>query len=208
MTFTDREHAGLLLAHALKAHIRPNEKVVVFGLPRGGVVVAAEVAKALKAPLDVIIVKKLGHPDNPEFAVGAVGENDLFLNNQVDIDAEYIKKRAEELRKQIKQLATKFRGKKPFPDLEGKTAILVDDGIATGLTTKVAIAELKLHGPERIILAVPVAAPDALANLSGEVDELVCLYAPAFFMAVGQFYNAFEQVDDKAVSALLKPAHG
>ncbi len=205
MTFKDRADAGKLLSFSLRDHLPDDrDNIVVVGLPRGGVVVAKEVARALKLPLDTIVIKKIGHPENSEFAVGAVGEREIFLNPDATVDAAYARNTAERLRREIKRQETLYRAGAGAPNYESKIVVLVDDGIATGLTVKVAIAELRAHKPKKIILAVPVAAGDSLAELSHDVDDLVCLYTPAFFMAVGQFYENFEEVSDEEVTALLK----
>lgn len=205
MTFKDRADAGKLLAFGLRDHLPDDQDaIVVVGLPRGGVVVAKEIARALKLPLDAMVIKKIGHPENPEFAVGAVGEREIFLNPDATVDGAYIRDTAEQLRSQIKRQKTLYRAGQDAPNYENKIVILVDDGIATGLTVKVAIAQVRAHKPKKIILAVPVASADSLAELSHDVDDLVCLYTPAFFMAVGQFYENFEEVSEHQVAELLK----
>lgn len=205
MTFKDRTDAGKLLAFSLNHHLPEDHRdVLIVGLPRGGVIIAKEIARLLRVPFDFLIVKKIGHPDNPEFAVGAVGTKEIFLNPDVSVDAEYIRSSAERLRSEIARQEKLYRGSRSALSLFNKIIVLVDDGIATGLTVKAAIAELRAHKPQKIILAVPVAAADSLAELSGEVDDLVCLYTPAFFMAVGQFYESFQEVTEQQVTELLK----
>lgn len=206
MTFKDREDAGRLLAFALAQHIKSDERAVVVGLPRGGVIVAAEIAHQLNAPLDFIVVRKIGHPDNPEFAVGAVGLREVFLNPEVTVPSEFISDAAKTLRKEILQRERSYRGGKLAQQYRDKTIVLADDGIATGLTMKAAIAELRAQRPKRIVLATPVAAADALAALAHDVDDVVCLYTPSLFMAVGQFYESFPQVSDSEVVKALQTA--
>jgi len=205
MTFKDRHDAGKLLAFALKDHLSKDPSdVVVVGLPRGGVIVAYEIAKRLNLPLDTMVIKKIGHPDNSEYAVGAVGSSEIFLNPDVSISTDYVKQQARQLRSEItRQVAIYHKDFKPI-ELKGKQIVLVDDGIATGLTAKTAIAELRAAGAAKIILAVPVAAADSLAELSHDADDVVCLYTPAYFMAVGQFYQLFEQVEEHQVAKTLR----
>ncbi|MBI3260771.1 phosphoribosyltransferase [Candidatus Berkelbacteria bacterium] len=205
MTFKDRVDAGKLLAFSLREHLpKDRANVLVVGLPRGGVVVASIVASELGLALDFLIVKKIGHPDNPEFAVGAVGRREIFLNADYSVDTEYVHSSANGLRAQIARQEMVYRAGRAAPDYADKTIVLVDDGIATGLTTKAAVAELRAHRPQKIILAVPVAAADSLAELSRDVDDVVCLYTPAYFTAVGQFYENFQEVSEQEVAGLLK----
>jgi predicted phosphoribosyltransferase len=168
------------------------------------VIVAATIAKALALPLDVVLVKKIGHPDNPEFAVGAVGKHEIFLNPDVQVPARYISQTAAKLRDEITKREASYRAGRKRLDLADKVVVVADDGIATGLTTKTAIAEIRSQKPSKIILTVPVAAGEALAQLSHDADDTVCLYTPAVFFAVGQFYQEFEQVPDRQVIAALK----
>lgn len=205
MTFNDRLDAGELLSHALKDHLPADRKdVVVVGLPRGGVIVAASLARRLGLPVGFIIIKKIGHPDNPEFAVGAVGPKEIFLNPDVSVDPNYVKQTAQELRKEIARQSKLYHHGTKDTDRKGKIIVLVDDGIATGLTVKTAIAELRSEHPQKIILAVPVAAADSLGELAHDADDVVCLYTPALFMAVGQFYQSFDQVSENEVRATLR----
>lgn len=205
MTFKDRVDAGRLLAFSLSRHLPTNrENVVVVGLPRGGVVVADTIAQSLKLPLDVMVVKKIGHFANPEFAVGAVGKQEIFLNPDAPADPDYVRAAAQSSRREIERQEKLYRqGRKPL-GAEGKVVVLVDDGIATGLTVRVAIAQLRSQKVHKIILAAPVAAGDSLAQLAHEVDDVVCLYTPSFFMAVGQFYENFEEVSEREVARIIK----
>ena len=196
MPFIDRVDAGRQLAGRLQ-YLR-GEDVVVLGLPSGGVPVAFEVAKALGAPLDVIVVRKLGVPFQPELAMGAVGEGDvLVLNEDVVLRAHVSEAELAEIerraRAEVERRAPRFRGDRPRQALTGRTAVLVDDGIATGATARAACQVARAQGAARVVLAVPVCSPDTAARLRREVDELVCLETPRWFFGVGQFYADFRQ---------------
>lgn len=209
MRFRDRSDAGRQLASRLLP-LR-GEDVVVLGLPRGGVAVAAEVARALRAPLDVILVRKLGVPSQPELGMGAIGEGDARVINadvvryaqvsEADIRAVEQRERAE-LERRIKR----FRGDVPPEPLAGRTAVLVDDGIATGSTARAASQVARAQGAARVVLAVPVAPPSASTTLAGDVDELVCLETPERFLAIGEWYDDFSQTRDEEVVSLLRTA--
>jgi len=206
--YKDRLEAGNRLAEIL---IKSNIKdALVLGIPRGGVVVAAGVAKKLGFPLDIIIPRKVGAPFNPEVAVGAVTQDGaVFLNHMVmdvyNISREDISGLVNDQVAEIKRRMIKYRGRDDYPYNKGKTILLVDDGIATGFTVKAAIASIKnIFAPKKLILAVPVAPPDMVKTLAEEVDELVCPLVPDNFYAVGQFYHNFEQTGDEEVKELLK----
>jgi len=207
--FRDRRDAGRLLAARLGA-LRP-ERPVVVGLPRGGVPVAAEVAEFLGAPLDVIVVRKLGVPFQPELGMGAIGEGGVrVLNDEVVRltgvgPAEIAEVEARE-RVEIERRARRFRGDRPAVELDGRTVVVVDDGIATGGTARAALEVVRAHGARTVVLAVPVAPPDTLAALSDLADEVVCLESPAGFNAVGQWYQDFTQTSDNEVVRLLDEA--
>ncbi|MEV4776023.1 phosphoribosyltransferase [Microbacterium sp. LWH12-1.2] len=207
MWFADRKQAGRMLAERLAEH--PLTDPVVLGLPRGGVPVAVEVARVLDAPLDVLVVRKLGFPGHEEFAMGAVGEDGARVLDQrvaagvAPRDLEQIETRET---MEIGQRVARFRDRRPAVDLRGRTAIIVDDGVATGATARAACAIARARGAAVIVLAVPVAAPDSLAELADAADEIVCLYAPAGFMAVGMHYVDFRQVEDAEVIRLLRSA--
>jgi putative phosphoribosyl transferase len=204
--FRNRREAGLLLAERLR-HLG-RDQPIVLGLPRGGVPVAAEVARALHAPLDVIVVRKLGVPYQPELGMGAIGEDGArVLNDDVirlarvtsdDIEAVEAREREE-----ITRRARRFRGGRPPLVLEGRTVIVVDDGIATGGTARAALQVARARGARRVILAVPVAPADTLDALAEVADEIICLEAPTDFFAVGQWYADFTQTTDADVVALL-----
>lgn len=201
----DRVEAGQELAKALITY--KNKPVVVYGLPRGGVVVAAEVARALNAPLDLIIARKIGHPFHTEYAIGAVTETGQPVLNEaeiVSIDKKWLEAAIKQEREEAKRRREAYLHDQPPRSAEHKTAILVDDGIATGLTFKAAIEELKSKKPARIIVAVPVAPDDSAAEIEAEVDELVCLLREKFYLgAVGAYYEYFEQTEDEEVIDIL-----
>jgi len=207
MLFKDRKEAGQKLAQRLIGY-KNNQKVVVLGVPRGGVVVAKEVAQALGCPLDIVIARKIGSPSNPEFALGAVGERgDIVLNPDILIDeslGQYLEKEAANQRKEIKRRLKLFRGKKKPLVLKDRIVIIVDDGIATGSTLLAAIKSIRKQNPQKIIVAVPVAPASALTDLAKEADEVVCLYTPELFWAVGQFYQDFPQTEDTEVMKILQ----
>jgi putative phosphoribosyl transferase len=208
--FQDRKEAGRLLAEKLGAYADRSD-VIVLALPRGGVTVGFEVAQALHAPLDVVIVRKLGVPGQEELAMGAIATGGLrVLNDPVvqelrisdtEIEAVAAKERLElERRERI------YRGGRPAPEIAGRSAILVDDGIATGTTMRVAIAALKKQQPSRIVVAIPVAPRSTCKHLRSQVDELICLLSPQDFMAIGVWYANFAQVADEEVCELLDRA--
>jgi putative phosphoribosyl transferase len=204
--FMDRTDAGRALAPSLE-HLRGND-VVVLGLPRGGVPVAFEVATALAAPLDVIVVRKLGVPYQPELAMGAIGEGGIRVSNDEvirrgGITPQEIAAVEERERVDLDQQAQLFRAGRPHVDVAGRTAVIVDDGIATGSTAAAACQVATRMGARRVVLAVPVGAPESLRALRTVCDEVVSLHAPEYFMAVGTFYDNFRHVSDAEVSDLL-----
>jgi putative phosphoribosyl transferase len=209
MGFIDRREAGRRLAARLAPY--SGDDVVVLGLPRGGVPVASEVADALGAPLDVIIVRKLGVPFQPELAMGAIGEDGArTINDEVvriaRITPGQIASVETAERHELERRARSFRGHRPRIGLSGRTALIVDDGIATGSTARAACQVARAHGAARVILAVPVAPPDAAERFADDVDEFIALETPAGFQAVGQFYGQFAQVTDDEVIDLLDRA--
>jgi putative phosphoribosyl transferase len=204
--FRDRADAGRQLAQRLMP-LR-ERSVIVLGLPRGGVPVAAEVARALNAPLDVLVVRKLGLPGHPELAMGAIGEGGVRVLNDEVVSAARVSEaeidrveQAElvELARRVRQ----FRGDRPRVPITGCTAVIVDDGIATGATARVACQVARALGAVRVVLAVPVAAPASPQELGSVADEVVCLETPARFHAVGQFYSDFRPTTDDEVVMLL-----
>lgn len=210
--FKDRNQAGELLAQRLVELGYDHEPhLLVFGLPRGGVPVAYPIALRLKAPLDVWVVRKLGTPGHEELAMGAIASGGGRVLNQeivqsLQISADTI---AAVERQQLAELERRerlYRGNKPFPNLSGQTVLLIDDGLATGATMKAAIAAAQQQHPQRLVVAVPVAPPDTVAEIQALVDEVVCLQTPAFFQAVGLWYEHFPQTSDEEVLALLQAA--
>jgi predicted phosphoribosyltransferase len=211
MTFNDRREAGRKLAEALR-HYRGKD-AVVLALPRGGVPVAAEIAAALDAPLDLLLVRKIGVPWQPELAMGAVidGEEPITVRNEDIIglasvsDADFDAAAQREL-EEIERRRKKYIGERPRPEIKDHVAIIIDDGIATGATVRAAIRGLKRKGPEKVVLAVPVAPPSTVETLREEVDELICLEAPEMFRAISLYYRSFEQVNDEEVTRILDSA--
>jgi predicted phosphoribosyltransferase len=212
MAFRDRREAGQRLAKKLAVY--RGTDCLVLALPRGGVPVAAEIAQALAAPLDLLMVRKIGAPAHPEFAVGAVvdGPAPLVVEDAAHLamtrtaKAQFDAICARELKEIERRRALYLKGRPPAP-LRGRTVILVDDGLATGSTMRVALAAVRRQQPARVVMAVPVAPKETLEALAGEADQLVCLETPEPFGAVGYFYENFAQVDDAEVIALLA-AHG
>ncbi|MGE3533690.1 MAG: phosphoribosyltransferase [Parachlamydiales bacterium] len=207
MLFSDRHDAGKQLALQLKKYEARND-IVVLGLSRGGVVTAFEVAVFLKAPLNVVVVRKIGAPGNPELALGAVAEHGEGVFNEhliglLGVSREYLASEVERQKMVVKQRLALYRGNTEAPEIKGKTVILVDDGIATGASMRAAIKSVRASKAKKIVLAVPVASPDSLLKIEKEVDEVVCLDAPAFFEAVGSFYRLFDQTTDDEIIRLL-----
>lgn len=210
MWFEDRRDAGRQLAVALSEYAdRPD--VLVLGLPRGGVPVAYEVARALHAPLDVFVVRKLGVPGQEELAMGALASGGVrVLNAEVvralDITPEQIERITARELPELERRGRTYRGDRPPLEVRGRTVILIDDGLATGSTMRAATAALQRMQPAKILVAIPVGAAASCADLRAEVDEVVCLHVPEQFLAVGQWYRYFEQSSDNEVRKLLDAA--
>jgi len=205
MMFKNRVHAGELLAQELLNLSLKNP--IVLAIPRGGVVVGYQIAKALKCPLDIIAPRKIPAPMNSEIAIGSVAPDgtifyDESVINIMHVHPNYIEAEAKRQLEESRRRMQYYRGKHPYPNLTNKTAIVVDDGIATGLTLKAALHSIQNKGALDIIIAVPVAPTETLAELRRNY-KVVCLYEPETFYAVGQFYEDFEQVNDETVIKLL-----
>jgi putative phosphoribosyl transferase len=212
MIYRDRRDAGKQLAERLKEYANRND-VLVLALPRGGVPVAFEVAKALNAPLDIFLVRKLGVPGHEELAMGAIASGGVRVFNDdvinyLGIPSRVIDAVAEKELKELERRERSYRGDRPEPDVRGKTIILVDDGLATGSTMRAAAAALREQGPARIIVAVPVSAVQTCDEYRMGVDEIVCTYTPEPFFGVGQWYLDFSQTTDEEVRQLLTDAGG
>jgi putative phosphoribosyl transferase len=210
--FSDRRAAGRGLAVRLLHLAGPD--VIVLGLPRGGLPVADEIARALKAPLDLMLVRKIGMPGNPELALGAIAGPDgqtLVLNDDLvaanRMDAARTEALAAPARAELARRRAVWGARLALGGLRGKRVILVDDGIATGATMRAAIAAVRADHPARVIVATPVAPPDTVEEMSGLADEVVCLLAPSAFRSVGQYYERFPQLEDDEVRSILAGAN-
>jgi predicted phosphoribosyltransferase len=199
--FYDREDAGKKLAEKL-IHLK-GKADLVFGIPRGGIPVAAEISDALCCPLEVLLCKKIGHPDQKEYAIGAVSLTDIYLIPHEKVDEIYLQDEIKKVRARLKEMQSLY-SVKASSTLNQKIIILTDDGMATGRTMMAAIRLLRKNKPLKIILAVPVASLSAKKMVETEVDELVILYEPQWFTGVGAFYQDFEQVSDEVVIETLK----
>ncbi|MDE3138016.1 MAG: phosphoribosyltransferase [Acidobacteriota bacterium] len=210
--FTDRIEAGRKLAEKLKTYAG-REDVLVLGVPRGGVPVAFEVAMALKAPLDILVLRKLGVPWQEELAFGAIAQGgvrvlDTRIMEMLNLTPAEVENVTAKERVELERREKAYRGDRPPLDVRGRTVILVDDGIATGSSMRAAIAALRQMRPARIVLAVPVAPPSTCERLRAEADQMVCVDMPESFYAIGQFYLDFSPVGDREVTELLARAAG
>jgi predicted phosphoribosyltransferase len=211
LPFSDRTEAGRLLAAELGSHKLPPD-VIVLALPRGGVPVGFEVAKALRAPLDVVVVRKLGVPWQPELAMGAIAGGSVeVLNEELiadlrvsrqEINAAVAKERAE-----VERREKLYRAGRPAPKLRGRAVLIVDDGLATGSTMLVATRYVRALKPAKIIIAIPVGSREACDRLRKEADDFLCLATPEWFVAVGEWFRDFRQVSDAEVQRLLEESH-
>ncbi len=205
--FRDRADAGAQLAQALQGY--RGQDVLVLGIPRGGVVVAAEVARRLGAELDVIVARKLGAPISRELAIGAVtADGERYLNEDIlrelRVPEHYVQTVTEEEQAEARRREERFRAGRPPARIAGRTVILVDDGLATGATMHAAVRSVRRQRPARLVVAVPVGARETCEELRAEADEVVCLFQPEPFWAVGAHYRHFEPVDDATVQELLR----
>jgi putative phosphoribosyl transferase len=206
--FSDRSEAGARLAEAL-GHLA-DEQVVVLGVPRGGVEVAAEVARLLRWPLDIVVPRKVGAPFNPELGLGAIAPGVRVLDEgmlkTLNVDRDYLENEIASQEEEIRRRTEAYRGDRDPVEIDGRVAVVIDDGVATGGTSAAALRWARERGASRVVLAVPVAPREAVMRLAKEADEVVCLATPDPFFAVGQWYEAFPQTSDGEVVALLRDA--
>ena len=210
LPFENRRKAGQALAQRLAEY---GSETLVFALPRGGVPVAVEVAQALDAELDVFVVRKLGAPGQPELALGAVASSGVQVLNdalisRIGVSEAELEKVAEGERQELQRREQLYRGERAAPNIKGRTVVLVDDGLATGASMRAAVAAVRQAEPAKLVVAVPVAAPDTCEALSEEVDKVVCVATPTPFYGVGRWYTDFRQVTDDEVRSLLEPSPG
>jgi predicted phosphoribosyltransferase len=208
--FANRTDGGRQLAEALR-HYAGRTDVTVLALPRGGVPVGYEVAHALDLPMDVFLVRKLGVPGHEELAMGAIASGDVLVLNPdvvvaLEIPARVIDAAAAREKPELERRQREYRDQRPEPDLRGRTVILVDDGLATGSTMRAAVTAVRRQGAARVVVAVPVASPEACGEFRLEVDDFVCLMTPEWFTAVGEWYEDFSQTTDEEVRGLLARA--
>jgi putative phosphoribosyl transferase len=209
--FRDRQEAGRALADAL-GHYAGTPGVVVLALPRGGVPIGFEVAHALDAPLDVFVVRKLGVPGHEELAMGAIASGGARVMNEdvlemIDVPEAMMESATRREQQELERRERLYRGDRPLTALEGRTVIIVDDGLATGSTMRAAVMALRAYAPRRIVVAVPVAARETCDMIARDVDEVVCARTPVPFHAVGLWYEDFSQTTDAEVHDLLERAH-
>jgi putative phosphoribosyl transferase len=207
MIFKDRKDAGAKLAESLKEY-KESPNVLILGLARGGVVLAAEISRILKLPFDLIMTRKIGAPFNPELAIGAITETGKGYFNESLIQAlgvskTYLEEAIQTEKKEAAKRLALYRKERPAPSLKGKIVLLVDDGIATGATMMAAALSAQNEGAKKIVVAIPAAPPDSLEFLNPAVDQIICLTPAEDFMAVSQFYEIFHQVEDAEIVTLL-----
>ena len=212
MKFRDRRHAGQALAVALSRHAGSDD-VVVLALPRGGVPVAFEVARSLRAPLDVFLVRKLGVPGHEELAMGAIASGGVRVMNDeivraLRLDRSHIESVARSEERELARRETAYREGRGDVDVAGRIVIIIDDGLATGATMRAAVKALRMRDPARIVVAVPVGAEETCRALRKEADEVVCLHTPEPFGGVGAWYDDFSQTEDEEVRQLLAASAG
>ena len=201
MMFENRYDAAMQLVPHLKKFTK--EKGVVLAIPRGAVPMGYYIAKELNLPLDILLTKKIGHPNNSELAVGSVSMEGRVIDPRFSMDESYIEQETIRIRKMLSERYKKFMGNRSSVNLKDKTVIIVDDGIATGNTMLVSVDLVRHHVPKKVVVATPVASTEAVRKLKQSADEVICLYAPEDFMAVWQFYNDFSEVTDEEVIHFL-----
>jgi len=199
--------AGKRLASALTRF--KSKDTLVLAIPRGGVVVGFEISKALGVPLDIIVPRKIGAPDNPELAIGAVTEDGTTILNErlvndLGVSEDFIKEESERQRVEIERRLESYRGDAPYPSLKNRVVIIVDDGIATGYTMKAALASVRKKGAKAVVIAIPVGPPSTIKELERVTDHVICLYTPEEFYAIGEFYDDFSQTTDEEVKRLFR----
>lgn len=202
----DRVEAGKKLASAVKSVVKD---AIILAVPRGGVIVGFEVAQALGMPLDIIVTKKIGAPENPELAVGAVAEDGTFILDeeilrQIYVPKEYINEEVKRQKQEIQRRLIRYRGDVPYPSLKNREVVVVDDGVATGSTLKAALRLLRSKGAKTVVVAIPVGPLDTIRELKKLADRVVVLLTPEPFYAIGQFYMDFSQNNDEEVIELLR----
>ena len=202
MLFSNRYDAAMQLAPLLEKY--KNEEGVVLAVPRGGVPLGYYLAKHLDFAFDLLMTKKLGHPANEEFAIGAIGIEDSIVEENYNVPYNYIEQETERIRKELLENYKKFMGNKQPVDIRNKVVIVVDDGVATGRTILATLKMLRNKKPKKLVVAVPVASAEAAERISQEVDDFICLYTPEPFFGVGRFYHDFTQTTDEEVMMLLK----
>ncbi len=205
--FQDRKEAGKLLAEKLSKY-KNRKDALILAVPRGGIPVGYEIAKELNLPLDVVVIKKMGMPGNEELALGAASVDDYYLDEELaeQVSQQYIEDEIKVKQQEAKEKLKLMRGKKKMYSVRNKIIILVDDGVATGATMVMGIRMLRKLHPKKIIVAIPVASPATALKLEQEADEVACLWQPEFFLAIGQFYNDFTQVENGVAKKMLKEA--
>ncbi len=212
MRYVDRADAGRRIAPAVAAaiddRVREGEDPIVLGVPRGGAIVAVEVARSLSAPLDLALARKIGAPENPELAIGAIGESgppvlDRQLIKRLSVTEDYVAAATERARRELVRQVEKYRGADQPKPVIGRIAIVVDDGIATGATLRATIQTVRGRAPAFLVCAVPVGPPDSVRSIAAEVDAVVCPMQPRWFRAVGEWYESFSQTTDAEVVAAI-----
>lgn len=206
--FRDRKDAGIQLAQKLSMYANKKD-ALILAIPRGGVAVAYEAAKRLNLPLDIVVIKKIGFPGNEELALGAAGADSHYINEEIahDVPQQYVREQIKIKQMEVKKRYELLRGKKPMYNVKNKAVIVIDDGIATGATMQMAVQILKKQSPKEVIIAIPVAPPEAVRRLQEAADNVICVLQPKFLLAIGEFYQDFAQVEDEEAMRLLKEAN-